>query len=217
MTAEDNEGNTYHLGSSSFTKQNENDADLFLLKNNQLIAQFSLSDELKTDAKATIDYFKNNHIESIVLSGDKKRKCSETENILKTTVIGELKPEDKLQKIESFVSKNTAMVGDGINDAPSLAKVNVGISFANASNMAMHSADVILMQSDMATLQKAHKIAKLTYKTIQQNLFWAFVYNLVVIPMAIFGLINPMLAAFIMIFSDLVVVGNAFLLKGKKI
>jgi len=215
--AKDNQGNSYTFGSPSFTLQNEANADLFLLKNKKLIAQFNLSDELKSDAKTTIDYFKNKHIESIVLSGDKNKKCSETAQILNTTVIGELKPEDKLQKIESFDSKNTAMVGDGINDAPSLAKVNVGISFADASNMAMQSADVILMKNDMYMLQKAHRIAELTYKTIKQNLFWAFAYNIVVIPLAIAGLINPMFAAFIMIFSDLIVVGNAFLLKAKKI
>lgn len=217
MAAEDGEGNSYLLGSASFTNQNENEADLFLLQNNILIAQLNINDELKENAKETINYFKANNINSIILSGDKAKKCAVMQNTLSTEVIGDLKPEDKLQKIQDYNNLNTAMVGDGVNDAPSLAKVNVGISFANASNMAMQSADVILMQSNMEILQKAHKIALLTYKTIQQNLFWAFSYNLIAIPLAAFGIINPMLAAFFMIFSDLVVVGNAFLLKGKKI
>lgn len=217
MTAEDKEGNLYLLGSASFTNQDGNKADLFLLQNNVLIAQLNIDDELKENAKETIDYFKASQVNSIVLSGDKAKKCATMQNTLATNVIGELKPQDKLKKIEEFNHLNTAMVGDGINDAPSLAKVNVGISFANASNMAMQSADVILMQNNMNVLQKAHKIALLTYKTIQQNLFWAFAYNLIAIPLAAFGIINPMLAAFFMIFSDLIVVGNAFLLKGKKI
>lgn len=217
MIALDREGAAYKLGSPDFTNQNSADGDIFLLKNGKLIASLKIEDELKANAKSTLNYFNKHSVKSIILSGDKKEKCIAIAKELATDVIGELKPEDKLDKIDTYGKMNTAMLGDGINDAPSLAKVNVGISFAEASNMAMQSADVILMQDDMNALQKAHKIAKLTYQTIRQNLFWAFAYNLVAIPLAAFGIINPMLAAFFMIFSDLIVVGNAFILKGKKV
>lgn len=207
----------YKLGSANFTEQDEAKADLFLTKNGKLIAQLSITDELKANAKATLSYLKSHQIAPVILSGDKQNKCDLIAAELGVNVIGELRPEDKLERIKEFKGSNTAMLGDGINDAPALAAVNVGISFAEASNMAMQSADVIVVKDDMNAVQKAHRIAVLTYKTIQQNLFWAFAYNLIAIPLAAFGIINPMWAAFFMIFSDLVVVGNAFYLKGRQV
>ncbi|MFT4969198.1 MAG: Cu+-exporting ATPase [Chitinophagales bacterium] len=217
MIAQSVSGDSYILGSASFTKQNKSVGDLFLLKNDVLVAHVRIEDELKENVKSTLDYFKNSNVKNLVLSGDKKEKCDALSEKLQTEIIGELKPEDKLALISKMEGQNVAMLGDGVNDAPSLAIVNVGISFADASNMAMQTADVILMRDDMNALVKAHKIAKLTYRTIKQNLFWAFAYNLVAIPLAAFGIINPMFAAFFMIFSDLIVVGNAFVLKGRKI
>jgi Cu+-exporting ATPase len=217
MQARDISGTLYKLGSASFTNQAKTVADLFLTKNEILIAQLSIVDELKAHARDTISYLRAENISPIILSGDKQHKCELIADELGAPVFGELRPEDKLERIKQFKDLNTAMLGDGINDAPALAAVNVGISFADASNMAMQSADIIIMKDDMNSVRRAHRIAVLTYNTIKQNLFWAFAYNIVAIPLAAFGIINPMWAAFFMIFSDLVVVGNAFVLKGRKV
>lgn len=207
----------YRLGSANFTEQKSETGDLFLTKDKHLLARIFIEDELKAHVNESLSYFKNAGLQQVVLSGDSKKKCQDLAAKLYTEVIAELKPEDKLNWISSRSNENLAMVGDGVNDAPSLAKVNVGISFAQASDLAIQSADVVIMRDDMHALIKAHRIAKQTYQTIKQNLFWAFAYNLVAIPLAALGIINPMLAAFAMIFSDLIVVGNAFRLKNSKI
>lgn len=217
MIANSLNGDKFQLGNAEFTSQEKQVGDIFLVKNNELIASLFIVDELKENVKKTLDYFKDKEINRLVLSGDRKEKCDRLANDLQAEVIGELKPEDKLSLIDEMENKTIAMLGDGVNDAPSLAKVNVGVSFADATNMAMETADVILMRDDMNALVKAHRIAHLTYRTIKQNLFWAFSYNIIAIPLAAFGIINPMWAAFFMIFSDLIVVGNAFVLKTRKL
>lgn len=217
MQAVDENGVVYRLGSPAFTNLNNKEGDLFLTKDEKLLAVIFIEDELKDQVDVALKYFKEAGLNQIVLSGDNQAKCEALEKKLHTTVIGELKPEDKLEWIKAKSEINLAMVGDGVNDAPALAKVNVGISFAQASDLAIQSADVVIMRDDMHALVKSHQIANQTYLTIKQNLFWAFAYNLIAIPLAAFGIINPMLAAFAMIFSDLIVVGNAFRLKNSKL
>lgn len=217
MQAVDEKGAVYRLGSPAFTNLKNKEGDLFLTKDEKLLAVIFIEDELKDQVDVALKYFKEAGLNQIVLSGDNQAKCEALEKKLHTTVIGELKPEDKLEWIKAKSDENLAMVGDGVNDAPALAKVNVGISFAQASDLAIQSADVVIMRDDMHALVKSHQIANQTYRTIKQNLFWAFAYNLIAIPLAAFGIINPMLAAFAMIFSDLIVVGNAFRLKNSKL
>lgn len=218
MKAEDLIGNKYKLGNALFTGQKDLlGFDNYLTKNKALIASFNLTDEIKKNTKSTLLYFKEQGIETVVLSGDNAKKCAQLSDTLNIKTYHSLKPQDKLQKIEEFLNHPTAMVGDGVNDAPALSKVNVGISFSQASNIAVQSADIILLNNDFSLLSKTHKIAVLTVKTIKQNLFWAFAYNIVAIPLAAFGIFSPMMAAFLMLFSDLVVVGNSYLLKLKKV
>ena len=128
-------------------------------------------------------------------------------------------PQDKIAKIEELVNQYpTAMVGDGINDAPALAKATIGISLGNATQIAIQSADVVLLNNeDLKQLPQALQLGKHTLLTIKQNLFWAFSYNLVAIPIAFLGFLNPMWAALFMAFSDVIVIGNSIRLRFKKI
>ena len=217
MQALDEESNKFKLGTAKFLGIDNTDFDIYLSKNNQLIASLNIKDELKKQVKETIDYFKSKNVSPIILSGDSNKKCAMLEKELQVQILGELKPEDKLQRIEALSKAVSTMVGDGINDAPALSKAHIGVSFSKASNIAIESADVVLLNDKFSLLQIAHKIALMTLKTIKENLFWAFAYNFVAIPLAAFGILNPMMAAFFMLFSDLVVVGNAYRLKLKKV
>ena len=109
------------------------------------------------------------------------------------------------------------MIGDGINDAPSLSRAHIGISVSDGSQIAIQSAQVILLNGNLNLLVQALKTSKATLSTIKQNLFWAFFYNVVAIPLAAFGYLSPMIAAFSMAFSDVIVIGNSIWLRFKKI
>jgi Cu+-exporting ATPase len=127
-------------------------------------------------------------------------------------------PEEKLALITQWQQKESiVMVGDGVNDAPALSKVSVGISFVKGSDIAIQAANLVLMRTDIGALQEAHIISKQTYRTIKQNLFWAFFYNILCIPLAAAGYMHPMLGALSMALSDLIVIGNSLLLGLKKV
>ena len=217
MLGKDEVGNIYKLGSAKFTQNINNDSDIYLTKNNETIASFNIKDELKENVAQTISYLKNQEVLPVVLSGDSNKKCAMLKEELQVNIEGELKPEDKLTRIEAYSKQVTTMVGDGINDAPALSKAHIGVSFSEASNIAIESADIVLLNNDFSLLQKAHLIALKTLATIRQNLFWAFAYNIVAIPLAAFGILDPMMAAFFMLFSDLFIIGNAYRFKLSKV
>src|SRR5207253_8167405 len=125
-------------------------------------------------------------IKTILLSGDRKEKCEQVANALGIDeVIAEQTPQQKLERIAALDRlAPTAMVGDGINDAPALSKATVGISLSDASHIAMQTASVVLMNNGLKNLPMALGLGRHTYLTIQQNLFWAFAYNIVAIPVA---------------------------------
>lgn len=132
---------------------------------------------------------------------------------------GDQKPLDKLNAITAFNEESpTAMIGDGINDAPALAKAEIGISMSDSSRIAIQSAQVILLSAgSLNKVYDALNISKHTVLTIKQNLFWALFYNVVAIPIAAIGLLNPMIAALAMALSDVVVIGNSIRLKSKRL
>ena len=211
--------NTYTIGSSKIYSSPEK-YDLFVLKNKELIATLNISDELKTNTDLVISSLHKRGYTTTLLSGDKKEKCNQIASELGiTTIYSEQLPQDKIAKIEELVSSNkTAMVGDGINDAPALAKATIGISLGNATQIAIQSADVVLLNNeDLSQLPQTMQIGKHTLLTIKQNLFWAFAYNIVAIPIAVMGLLNPMWGALFMAFSDVIVIGNSIRLRYKKI
>ena len=221
--ATDTEGNSYQFGSAKFIQITdpliEKDFQLFLKVNNELVAAVSISDEIKSGARELTNYFNDKNIETILLSGDNKQKCDALASELNINeVIANQLPEDKIEKIKQFSKENTTtMFGDGINDAPALTKAHVGVSYSKASEVAIKSASIVLLNHNLEMVQKAYQICTHTYLTIKQNLFWAFAYNIIAIPLASMGYLNPIFAALTMAFSDIVVIGNSIRLKYKNI
>ena len=216
----DTAGHIFQLGSKRILAQAPKEAhDLYLTENGQLIATIDLKDDLKKGAKETVQFFQAQGIDVIILSGDRKEKVEKVANELGVkTYFAEQLPQEKLNKISELSNKApTAMVGDGINDAPALAKAGLGVSMGQASAVAIESAQVILLNDNLASLKKAFQIGKTTVKTIRENLFWAFAYNIVAIPIAAMGYLNPMWGAMFMAFSDVVVIGNSLRLKRRRI
>ena len=139
-----------------------------------------------------------------MLTGDLKEKADDVANTLKIkTVFAEFTPAQKLEKMAALNAQMpTAMVGDGINDAPALAKATLGISISEASQLALQHADVVLMNQGLKNLPEALGLGKHTFITIKQNLIWAFSYNVVAIPIAAAGLLTPTFSSLIMGCSD---------------
>ncbi|WP_353481528.1 cation-translocating P-type ATPase [Haliscomenobacter sp.] len=214
MTGYDEAGNSYEFGAS------ENGSGTLLLRKNGLqIAELTLNDTLKPEAKACIDALKSKNVEAYILSGDKQAKTAIVANALGIThFFAAQTPAQKLTQIEQLSKQApTAMVGDGINDAPALAKATIGVSLSNASQAAIQSAQIVLLNGNLDRLPTALAICSHTVLTIKQSLYWAFAYNIVAIPMAAMGYLNPMWGALFMGFSDVVVIGNAIRLKYKRI
>ena len=210
----------YFLGSYAIAQELTEDSyhSLYLLKNNQLFATIDIEDEVKPNAQQIIQSIKLAELNPIMLSGDKKEKCiALAKNLHIETVYSEQLPYQKLQRIADFKERGTtAMVGDGINDAPALAQADVGISLSSGTQIAIQSAQIVLLNgNDLGKISEALNISKHTLLTIKQNLFWAFSYNIIAIPIAAMGLLNPMWGALFMAFSDIVVVGNSLRLKKK--
>ena len=224
MVATDAEGNEYSATSyarvSNLTSEDHH--NVYVLRNKALVGWIDLADELRPESKSVIDYLRSKNIKTILLSGDRYEKTRQLADTLGVEeVIAEQSPEQKLQKIEELTSQQpTVMVGDGINDAPALAKATIGISMSDASQLAMQSAQVVMMNSGLNKLPMALGLGKHTYLTIKQNLFWAFAYNIVAIPVAAVGLLGeygPTYGALIMGLSDVVLAVNSVRLFVKKV
>ncbi len=217
MRAEDVDGNNYFLGSAKHKTPDH--FNLTLYRNQVRMAQIAVDDTIKPNAAALIAQLKKAGIVPVLVSGDKALRC----NALAATlgikeVHGEMLPEDKLKVVDMYRKKGkTIMIGDGINDAPALTQADVGVSMNDASHIAIQSAKVILLNTDLQSVVTFLQISKHTLITIKQNLFWAFAYNIVAIPIAALGFLNPMVGAFAMAFSDVIVIGNSLRLKIKKV
>ena len=221
MKATDKEGNEYWAGSFNVAKEltTESDHNVYIKKNNELLGWIDVKDEIRPEAKSVINYLHSKNIKTILLSGDRRSKCEELAGQLNIdVVIAEQTPEQKLQKItELNAATPTAMVGDGINDAPALAKATIGISMSEASQIAVQSAQVVLMNHGLKKMPMALGLGKHTYITIKQNLFWAFAYNIVAIPVAALGFLTPTFGALVMGLSDVVLAINSVRLFVKKV
>jgi len=221
ICATDKEGNIWKVGSYKMVldKTTNFQHSIYLLKNETLVGWIDVEDEIRPEAKEVIGLLKALNINTILLSGDKLEKCKQVaEKLGIVTVFAEQTPEQKYQQIAALnATLPTAMVGDGINDAAALAKSAVGISIANATQLAIQHAQVILLSNGLRNLPLALGLGKQTYITIQQNLFWAFAYNIIAIPIAAFGFLSPTIGALVMGLSDVVLAINSIRLRWKKV
>ncbi len=221
VKAIDKEGNTFLAGSYKIAETLTTDAlhNIYITKNNELLGWMDVADEIRPEAKQIIHLLKAKNITTILLSGDKKETCNKVAQQLDIDeVIAEQTPQQKLEKISAYTQQApTAMVGDGINDAPALAKATIGISLSDSSHIAMQSAQVVLMNHGLKNLPLALGLGKHTYITIKENLFWAFSYNIVAIPVAALGFLSPTFGALFMGLSDVVLALNSIRLNFKKV
>ncbi len=217
----DEEGNFYEAGSyqvaAAFTK--DDSFNVYVLKNHQLAGMVEVRDEIRAEAKTALQYLQSAGIKSVMLSGDRQATCGVIARQLGIDEWhAEKTPEEKLQIIHQLMQTTTvAMIGDGINDAPALTASTIGISLSGATQIAVDAAQIILLHNDLRLLPEAFKISKHTLLTIRQNLFWAFCYNIIAIPIAALGWLRPIVGAASMAFSDVMVIGNSLRLRAKKL
>lgn len=235
----DIDGQTVYVGNRKLMEKNQVDltasqeavlaatqkgqTPIYISANAQLLGLITVADLLKADSKETVAKLLEKGIDVVMLTGDNSKTA---QAIAKQAgiknVISEVLPDQKSQAIQDLQSqgKMVAMVGDGINDAPALAVADIGIAVGSGTDIAIESADIILMKPEISDVLKALSISRLTIKIIKENLFWAFIYNILAIPVAmgvlyLFGgpLLNPMIAGLAMGFSSVSVVLNALRLK----
>lgn len=200
----------------------EGKTPLFFAEGEKLLGVLGLADTLKPTSKDAVDAFHKMGIDAVMLTGDNKRTANAIADKLGIKAIAEVLPQDKEMEVRRLQEsgKKVAMIGDGINDAPALTRADVGIAIGAGTDVAMESADIVLMKSDLLDAVTAVQLSHATIKNIKQNLFWAFFYNTCGIPLAagvfysVLGWkLNPMFAAAAMSFSSAFVVGNALRLK----
>ncbi len=196
----------------------EGKTPLFFAEENKLLGVLALADTLKPTSKAAVDAFHRMGVDVVMLTGDNKRTADAIAGKLGIRAVAEVLPQDKEQEVRRLQEegKKVAMIGDGINDAPALTRADVGIAIGAGTDVAMESADIILMKSDLMDAVTAIQLSHATIRNIKQNLFWAFFYNVLGIPLAagvfyhaLEWKLNPMFAAAAMSFSSAFVVGNA--------
>ena len=229
-------GTSYFFGSKrgvkerniSFSKERvlaleeEGKTVMFLTDQERVLALISVTDQVKHSSKAAIDALHQLGINVKMLTGDNPqtaRFIGAQVGLQESDIVAEVLPEDKAQVVKELQGKNESvgMVGDGINDAPALALADIGIAMGSGTDIAMETADITLMNSDLLSVEKSIRLSKLTLRKIKQNLFWAFLYNVIGIPFAALGFLNPIIAGGAMAFSSVSVLLNSLSLNQKKL
>ncbi|MBP3599464.1 MAG: heavy metal translocating P-type ATPase [Clostridia bacterium] len=217
--------NTFTAEAENLAKQGK--SIIIVSADNEALGLIAVADELKESSAEAFSKLKALGIKTVLLSGD-NRLCAEYvgKELSADEVYSEVLPQDKVEIIKNLKEKygSVMMIGDGINDAPALSIADIGCAIGSGSDIAIEAADVVLMKDDPCDVAKAVRLSKLTIKNVKQNLFWAFCYNVILIPVAAgilhaFGgpLMNPMLAGLAMSLSSVFVVTNALRLRLKKL
>ena len=186
----------------------------------KLVGVTAVADTLKEDSPQAIRELEKMGIETAVISGDNQRTVEAiARKVGISRVLAEVLPDGKVDEIKRLQETvgTVAMVGDGINDAPALTQANVGIAIGTGTDIAIEASDVTLVRGDLSSVVTAIKLSRATFRKIRQNLFWAYFYNTIAIPVAILGLLHPVIAEAAMAFSSVNVVTNANLLRRAKI
>jgi Cu+-exporting ATPase len=187
-----------------------------LLPRPGLVGLISLGDAPRQSAKLAVERLHRLGVRTVLLSGDNARAANAVGEALGIQrVVAEVLPEDKAREVERLRADSdvVAMVGDGINDAPALAAADIGIAMGTGTDVAMHTAGVTLMRAEPVLVAEAIAVSRATYRKIWQNLFWAFIYNVIGIPLAAAGALSPVLAGAAMAASSVSVVSSSLLLK----
>ncbi|MGC8886127.1 MAG: heavy metal translocating P-type ATPase [Verrucomicrobiia bacterium] len=185
-----------------------------LSKNSKLLALFTLEDKIKDGAKKVVKELKEKGLKVYIITGDRYEtalRVAEQCGLNPDNVFAEVAPDKKAAIIQSLQQRGerVAFAGDGINDAPALEKADLGIAVGKATDIAKEAADIVLLKSDIHSIPEAISLSQATLRTIKQNLFWAFFYNAVAVPLAALGFLSPIVCAAAMGISDVVVIGNA--------
>jgi Cu+-exporting ATPase len=189
---------------------------LCLSDDTDVLGIYGVQDSVKESSKKAIELLHQQNIKTIMITGDNEKVANAiAKEVGIDEVYSEVTPDKKLEIITRLQEQGyfVAMAGDGINDSPALAKADVGIAMGTGSDIAIETGDLVLVKGDLQKAVSAIELSKATLKNIKQNLFWAFVYNTVGIPLAAFGLLSPAFSAFAMAFSSVSVVLNALRLK----
>lgn len=206
----------YLSAASDSEKNGETVSFLINQTTGTIMGLVTFTDTIKENSKATIDKLHELGIKTMMLSGDNQGSADKVGKILGIDAIrAEVLPQDKSSIIQGLKAQGekVAMVGDGINDAPALAAAHVGIAMSTGTDVAMHSSSITLMRGNPLLIPDAISISRRTYAKIKQNLFWAFIYNIIGIPLAAAGYLSPVVAGAAMAFSSFSVVINSLLLK----
>ncbi|SIR16394.1 heavy metal translocating P-type ATPase [Halanaerobium kushneri] len=203
-------------------KRLENEAKTAMLAaaDGKMLGVVAVADALKEDSIKAIAELKKLGLKTAMITGDNQRTAEAiAREVGIDHVVAEVLPDGKVDKVKELQSKFgvIAMVGDGINDAPALTQANVGIAIGTGTDIAIESSDITLVRGDLSSVITAVKLSRATFKKIKQNLFWAFFYNLIAIPVAILGLLHPVIAEMAMATSSISVVTNANLLRRENV
>ncbi len=221
MRGQTREGDVYWAGSYKLaaTLTTDDTHNVYLIQNDRLLGFIDVTDTIRPEAAAVINWLHAAGIHTTLLSGDRREACQKLAAALGIKeVLAEQTPAQKLEQISRLNAEMpVAMVGDGVNDAPALARATVGISMSEASSLAVETADVVLMNHGLRHLPDALGLGRQTFATIRGNLFWAFFYNIIALPFAAFGFLTPAVAALVMGLSDVVLALNSLRLYIKKI
>ena len=214
---------TLKVGSTSFidytTELDMAGTPVCLSLNDECIGIFEIEDAVRSNSADTISSLKSAGYKCVLITGDKKEIADSLSDQLSIDhTHAEILPDEKANIVLSYQDQGfvVAMVGDGINDAPAIAQADVGIAMGSGTDIAIETGEIILVKGDLSAVLRATQLANATFNTIKQNLFWAFIYNIVAIPLAFAGLLHPVIAEVAMALSSISVVGNSNRLKSIK-